>query len=65
MRKQREKARELQVGIYNGAKLVRIIQLLDPRAIYCREFNAYCGQGLSAYPISLATSTAKPKRLSE
>lgn len=66
MRKQRrEKAKALGVGIYQGQKLLKVVRIADPREVYCREFNAYSFGGHSAYPVSLATSTASDNRLSE
>jgi hypothetical protein len=64
MRKQREKPRELSVGIYNGAKLVSIESMPDPRAAFCVAYNAI-NEKRRAYPVSRATSMASAKRLSE
>jgi hypothetical protein len=65
MRKQqREKARELKVGIYNGAALVGIENMPDPRVAFCQAYNAI-NSSRKAHPVSRATSMASAKRLSE
>lgn len=54
----------LKVEIRRGGKVLQVVKLLDPRASFCRQFNAdteQTSQGLRAYPVSSDTRRARSK----
>jgi hypothetical protein len=55
---------QLQVAIFKGEELVRVVELKDPRSDFCRFFNSL-EVGEQAYPVSRAMTLARSKRRAE
>lgn len=55
---------ELTIGIYRGDKLERVVTMKDPRDRFCESYNEL-SDGLTAHPVSRATSLASSNRRPE
>ena len=55
---------ELEVGIFRGGTLERIVRLKDPREQFCQTYNEL-SDGLTAHPVSSATRLASSSRRPE